>query len=506
MLQKKGTGRMKLLACTLVVIFGLIGWAGCSGHFGSGSSKAIHENHQAGIANPQTETVSKIGAPHKNKHAYHILGDYDAEIREVAPRADGIHHVDTQAMIATLKELHVTTYYYLIWHEKTDWNDLREEFLPAAQQAGINVVVYLVPPTESRGTRKSYPYTTHYIKWAKAIANLSLQYPNLTGWVIDDFTGNLNFFTPDYVKQMTDSAKAINPKLIFRPIVYYNKASSSTFAQNYGPYIDGIIFPYKGFYDLKPLPGKLDQITKLYHPKSVVLMVYAAKYSKEKFPPPVKYVKKALQIGLNHKRHGKLAGVTTYLLPLQPHKEKCNKLKFPNHLQLSIPWNTSTKAGIFVEASQKVQIDPSASSYQISFWQQDSFEKLALDENYHKKQLLVDGQVVWNGDVASDSANKWAKKSFDLTSYLQGKTSATITFRLYEQRGVSNFGIDVDIAHIQAQGFDVVNPDFTEKIGWTFNSTADYAHANYEQHTCDPNRTIKMFNYVKDLYSSWWGH
>ena len=32
-----------------------------------------------------------------------VLGDYDKEIREVTPRADGVRHVDTAATIARLR-------------------------------------------------------------------------------------------------------------------------------------------------------------------------------------------------------------------------------------------------------------------------------------------------------------------------------------------------------------------------------------------------------------------
>src|SRR5437868_6240091 len=56
------------------------------------------------------------------------LSDYDAELR----RPDG--RVDTPLMIQRLKELDVTTYYWLIAHAATDWDDLKL-FLPEAAQA-----------------------------------------------------------------------------------------------------------------------------------------------------------------------------------------------------------------------------------------------------------------------------------------------------------------------------------------------------------------------------------
>ena len=70
------------------------------------------------------------------------FADYDSEPR----RPDG--HVDGDALLARLKELHVTTYYWLVWHAATDWDDLKL-FLPKAAQANLQVWVYLVPPTES---------------------------------------------------------------------------------------------------------------------------------------------------------------------------------------------------------------------------------------------------------------------------------------------------------------------------------------------------------------------
>ena len=70
------------------------------------------------------------------------LADYDSELRLPNGR------VDTDAMVKRLKELGVTTYYWLIWHAATDWDDLKV-FLPKASQAGIEVWVYLVPPSES---------------------------------------------------------------------------------------------------------------------------------------------------------------------------------------------------------------------------------------------------------------------------------------------------------------------------------------------------------------------
>ena len=116
-------------------------------------------------------------------------------------------------MVTRLKELGVTTYYWLIWHAATDWDDLKL-FLPKAAEAGIEVWVYLVPPSESPpkyGSQYSEPFRLDYHRWAEEIARLSLQHPNLTAWVIDDFYANHEFFTPAYLREMQARSKAHQP-------------------------------------------------------------------------------------------------------------------------------------------------------------------------------------------------------------------------------------------------------------------------------------------------------
>jgi hypothetical protein len=122
-----------------------------------------------------------------------LLADYNHELR----LPDG--HTDNEAMATRLKELGINTYFWLIWHAPTDWDDL-QRFLPKARAAGIKVWVYLAPPSESPPHTKLYsePFQLDYHRWAREIARLSLQHTNLTAWVIDDFYANHAFFTPAY--------------------------------------------------------------------------------------------------------------------------------------------------------------------------------------------------------------------------------------------------------------------------------------------------------------------
>jgi hypothetical protein len=167
------------------------------------------------------------------------LADYDAELRLPNRR------VDLDGMVRRLKELRVSTYYWLVWHEATDWDDLKL-FLPKASQAGIDVWVYLVPPSESAprlGVKYPEPFRLDYAHWAVEIARLSVQHPNLTAWVIDDFYANHKLFTPAYLRNFRAKYKAINPRLAFLPLMYYREIGPQ-FVKDYRSVIDGAVVAY----------------------------------------------------------------------------------------------------------------------------------------------------------------------------------------------------------------------------------------------------------------------
>lgn len=421
-----------------------------------------------------------------------ILADYDREIREAEPRSDGIRHVDTPATLARLREAHVTTYFYLVYHERTDWADLEREFLPGAARAGIAVWVYLVPPSECC----SEPYRTDFVHWAREIARLSLRHPNLVGWIMDDFASNLTTFTPDYTRAMREAARQINPDLRFFPVLYHDDYGEE-FLAAYAPYVDGAIFPYTVNFDrFDELDDELDRITNRLEPfdLDLVLMIYATKMSVAPYPPSAEYVAGALRIGLERMRRRDILGVTTYAMAKAFEQEACG---FAHHLSLTVPSETATRAGDFVSASQTVRLDPDAARYTLRFFEQDSYP--IGTAGYHFKQLLVDGERIWESDVASDAALSWVEQSFDLTARLEGKSEATITFRLYDKKGVTNFGIRVSIAALSATGFSVANPAFTEKTGWTL-ATQGPGSALYSSYVCDPDRQRRVFEAVRDLY------
>jgi hypothetical protein len=306
------------------------------------------------------------------------FADYDAEPR----RPDG--HVDGDRLLARLKELHATTYYWLIYHASTDWEDLTA-FLPKAAEANLKVWVYLVPPTESapkEGTTYPEPFRLDYGRWAEEIARLSLQHTNLTGWVIDDFYANHSFFTPAMVRDMQARAKRINPRLVFLPLMYFNEIHRP-FVEDYHAIVDGVVIAY---------PQGRDDIEQA---------------------------------------HAMLNDEATVL---------------PG--EIGFPWDTPSKPGEFVQVSQSAKVLPDQPQ-RLSFRERDDYT--GPTAGYHFKQLVVNGIVVWQEDVAGGS-NAWREITVDVPAPARGTTNSTIAFRLMDKQGVGNFGVRWQVKDLRAEG------------------------------------------------------
>ncbi len=442
-------------------------------------------------------------------HLSNILASYGGEIREKTPRVDGYRHVDTPATLEKLAGLHNDTFVYLIWNSPSDWDDLRTEFLPRAQAQGLKVWVYLVPPTECSPQRCSYPYQTDYLEWAEEVAKLSLQYPALKGYAIDDFNYNLNLFTPDYVQQMQEIGKGINPELSFLPQVYYPTITGQ-FVDAYGPVIDGLIMayrddPYRNTQRSDTLQQQIDaaraELDRYGTP--LFLMNYTSALSATPMPPTPQYVRDTTAGGASNVAQGKLGGTITYILPLDP----ANDWRNDNHahtgsgrLSLFVPADGPTPAGGYGAASQTVTVDPDASQYRISFWHNDTYYNGGQATGYHFKQLLVDGQVVWEQDVAADTLG-YRQVTVDLTEQLEGKKQATLTFRLYDEQEARNFWVDVWVDDVEADGFTVANPGFETRDSWSASASGRQFLVDFDIH--DPQRAVRAYEQVQTVYGGY---
>lgn len=313
-----------------------------------------------------------------------ILADYDDELRGPDKR------VDCDAMVARLKELGINTYFWLIWHAPTDWDDLKL-FLPKAAKAKIDVWVYLVPPSESppRTGLYSEPFRLDYGKWAEEIARLSLQHSNLKAWVIDDFTGN---FKVAEVRDMQARAKRINPKLPFLPLLYFpGTILSRQFIEDYHDIVDGAVVAY---------PRNRGDIDRAWS---------------------------ALNDG-----------------PIALGNE------------FYYPWKVPAAAGDFAMVSRTIKV-LSMEKQVIHFRQRDDFT--GPTAGHHFKQVLVDGEVAWEEDVAGGK-DEWSDVSVDITKLAAGKKEVTLAIRFYARKGCGDFGVCWTIDGLRAEGLE-----FAKELG-----------------------------------------
>lgn len=158
---------------------------------------------------------------------------------------------DIAATLTHLERLGVNVYTYLIASRSAQEFAALGEFCEKAREVGMEVWVYLVPPSEAPlnrdrpiAERRYPPFDMDYLKWSEAIAMTSRDHPNLTLWMIDDFDGNLRFFTREYTRQIYERSKSINPQLLFGVCVYHE--SLPTFIkEGYLDYVDALLWGYQ---------------------------------------------------------------------------------------------------------------------------------------------------------------------------------------------------------------------------------------------------------------------
>jgi pimeloyl-ACP methyl ester carboxylesterase len=118
---------------------------------------------------------------------------------------------------------------------------------------------------------------------------------------------------------------------------------------------------------------------------------------------------------------------------------------------VSIDSQSPTKTEDFAGVAQVLEL--TSADQGISFHVKDTYT--GPTAGYHCLELLLDGEVIWEADVAGGDA-EWRKVSLDLSRYLKKKKRTrigrnkyregkkyTVTFRVFERNGVNRFGIQV---------------------------------------------------------------
>ena len=360
-----------------------------------------------------------------------VLGDYAAP-----PRLED-KSVNNELLVDFLKNESVNTYAYLIWdrfpdrdHE-IDWIRFKE-FLPLAQENKINVYAYLIPPTGRCET--ILPYECDFEAWGEEIANLSLQYSVLKGFIIDDFLGARNdkYFTREYTNNFITISKEINSELEFFPIVYYQEIIS--YMKDYRDLSTGIIYPYIGMNPVRNLNDVSDEREFIENMNEIL------------------------------KYNGKI-------------------------ISFNYPWSSPSHQGDYAILSKTVNVPENIEELDevnITFIIGDDFE--GGTSGYHYIQLLIDGEIVWEKDVANLTTEKI---NLNLKNYIVEKQQATISFRAMEKRAVYNFGVNIHIINING----IVNSyDFSSE-----------SNSNWGGNVVDSKNINDNHKLIVMIYANWLG-
>lgn len=411
-------------------------------------------------------------------------------IREAEPRADGYRHVDTPAMIELLQRIGANHYFFGIWDSPTDFDDLVEEFAPAAQQANIQLLPYIVPPSETFSWgRSSHPYVMDYLAWARAFAELSLKFPVLTAWAIDDFDIGQNpaVFTGDYLAQIREAQFAINPDLGFFTCAYYGSATSDEFMIKYGPYIDGIIYPYLDGRNSNTIVADavrddiraINEVTSK-HDVGLIFLVYTGRFLDGVLAPTAEYAGSCVSQAVAAAAEGESFGVVSYGLQVDGAPTVANERRsmYGDGRGALVASHSAIKAGDFAELSTKITIDPASPRHELSFWHSRALQLWRIPQRGDFRILVqVDGAQVWSADVHDATWQQlWVQGldpqgQFDVSSAMAGKTEATLSFRLTALRDFSGRSVDVGLDNLETIGFTVPDPGFEDPAAWQVKSS-----------------------------------
>ncbi|MBI3920545.1 MAG: beta-galactosidase, partial [Armatimonadetes bacterium] len=105
---------------------------------------------------------------------------------------------------------------------------------------------------------------------------------------------------------------------------------------------------------------------------------------------------------------------------------------------ISYPWNSPSQPGQFAQASREVSV-AAGKRYTLTFLVSDSFT--GLTAGYHFLQVLVDGTLVWEADVAGGDLGP-QPVSADITDQVQGKQTITVALRVFDKKAVTNFAVE----------------------------------------------------------------
>lgn len=185
--------------------------------------------------------------------------------------------------------------YYFVMDNFYDPKELQstERLLDAADKMGLKIIIILLPPSEG-GATSSYDWKG----WISYFNDLKGRHPSsFTGFTIDDFNWistrndtkfwrNIDFMLDS---NLTDALKEKRSDVKFSPVVYFEGLGNQILFNEYGQYIDALIFVSASYYNVSRLETNLLQFSEMFDGKPSRYIVYPTityNYSRQGYDPP----------------------------------------------------------------------------------------------------------------------------------------------------------------------------------------------------------------------------
>ena len=185
--------------------------------------------------------------------------------------------------------------YYFVMDNFWDAGEIEstERLLNAADNTGLKTVIILLPPSEG-GPMSSYDWKG----WINYFNDLKSRHPSsFSGFAIDDFNWistrndtkfrrNIDFMIDS---NLTDALIGKRSDVKFCPVVYFEGLGNQVVANEYGKYIDTLVWVSASYYNVSILERNLSTFKEMFPGKPTRYIVYPTityNYSRQGYDPP----------------------------------------------------------------------------------------------------------------------------------------------------------------------------------------------------------------------------
>jgi len=141
----------------------------------------------------------------------------------------------------------------------------------------------------------------------------------------------------------------------------------------------------------------------------------------------------------------------------------------PASVQIAFPPNTPSQPGQRAFVVQEARVIAGKDAV-LSFHYRHGYQ--GPTQGYHRLQVRVDDQVVWDEDVAGHDNGV---ATVQLAKAVSGKRSVKLSVGLFDAKGVSNFGIEASFEELAARGLELNDADLGHEAAWRVDVAGDFS-------------------------------